>query len=263
MSAKKHTQGTTESTLPALKFGSRVRCTDDGITGTITWANAVSVKIQWDDGELVTWRRDELPDKPLVILAADDEPRNEQPEPETQTAAAEKPAVTEPVEAVEPLTPVAASAAEQDNVTELQTMDAEITTVEQRDAAPAQEPASSTSEPTADARPALGIDMLAAAAPAPPKRARRVTTPTEPRVKKQSALDAAARVLAEAGAGQAMTCKEMIEVMAAKGYWTSPGGQTPDATLYSAILRELSVKGADARFQKTERGKFARSGAAS
>ena len=71
-----------------------------------------------------------------------------------------------------------------------------------------------------------------------------------------SALDAAARVLAEAG--QSMTCKEMIEVMAAKGYWTSPGGLTPDATVYSAILRELSVKGADARFQKTERGKFAR-----
>jgi hypothetical protein len=73
-----------------------------------------------------------------------------------------------------------------------------------------------------------------------------------------SALDAAARVLAEAG--QSMMCKEMIEVIAAKGYRTSPGGLTPDATLYSAILRELSVKGADSRFQKTERGKFACTG---
>jgi len=45
--------------------------------------------------------------------------------------------------------------------------------------------------------------------------------------------------------------------MAEKGYWTSPGGQTPHATLYSAILRELKTKGADARFRKTERGKFA------
>ena len=27
--------------------------------------------------------------------------------------------------------------------------------------------------------------------------------------------------------------------------------------VYSAILRELKVKGADARFRKTERGKFA------
>jgi hypothetical protein len=64
------------------------------------------------------------------------------------------------------------------------------------------------------------------------------------------------KVLAEAG--QPMTCQEMIDTMAAKGYWTSPGGKTPAATLYSAILRELTAKGADARFTKVERGKFAR-----
>jgi hypothetical protein len=45
--------------------------------------------------------------------------------------------------------------------------------------------------------------------------------------------------------------------MAAKNYWTSPGGATPWATLYSAIAREINEKGADARFVKTERGKFA------
>lgn len=73
---------------------------------------------------------------------------------------------------------------------------------------------------------------------------------------KLSALDAAAKVLGETG--QPMTCKEMIETMATKGYWQSPGGRTPEATLYSAILRELKTKGADARFTKTERGKFAR-----
>jgi hypothetical protein len=49
----------------------------------------------------------------------------------------------------------------------------------------------------------------------------------------------------------------MIKAMAEKGYWTSPGGKTPAATLYSAILRELQTKGNDARFKKTERGKFA------
>jgi hypothetical protein len=49
----------------------------------------------------------------------------------------------------------------------------------------------------------------------------------------------------------------MIDAMAKKGYWTSPGGKTPAATLYSAILREISTKGKDARFTKTERGKFA------
>ena len=49
----------------------------------------------------------------------------------------------------------------------------------------------------------------------------------------------------------------MIDAMASKGYWTSPGGKTPQATLYAAILREIQTKGADARFQKTERGHFA------
>ena len=74
--------------------------------------------------------------------------------------------------------------------------------------------------------------------------------------KKLSALDAAAKVLAETG--QAMTCAALIEAMAAKGYWTSPGGKTPSATLYSAILKELKTKGANARFKKTGRGLFAR-----
>ena len=72
--------------------------------------------------------------------------------------------------------------------------------------------------------------------------------------KKLSALDAAAKVLGEAR--QAMTSQEMIEAMAAKAYWTSPNGATPAATLYSAVLREIAAKGKDARFVKTERGKF-------
>jgi hypothetical protein len=76
-------------------------------------------------------------------------------------------------------------------------------------------------------------------------------------VGKLSCLDAAAKVLGESKAP--MNTKEMIEAMAAKKYWTSPGGQTPAATLYSAILRELG-KGKDSRFKKTERGKFALNG---
>jgi hypothetical protein len=74
--------------------------------------------------------------------------------------------------------------------------------------------------------------------------------------KKLSALNAAVRVLEETK--KAMSCPELIEVMATKGYWTSPGGKTPAATLYSALLRELQTKGKEARFKKTERGKFAR-----
>jgi hypothetical protein len=71
---------------------------------------------------------------------------------------------------------------------------------------------------------------------------------------KLSALDAAAKVLAETG--QAMSCGELIAAMAAKGYWQSPRGRTPAGTLYSGILRELQTKGAKARFSKCERGKF-------
>ena len=44
--------------------------------------------------------------------------------------------------------------------------------------------------------------------------------------------------------------------MADQGYWTSPAGKTPAATLYSAILRETKTKGSQARFQKTSRGHF-------
>ncbi len=72
---------------------------------------------------------------------------------------------------------------------------------------------------------------------------------------KMSALDAAAKVLTEAG--EPMTAKAMIEAMATKRYWTSPGGATPHSTLYAAIIREIGTKGAEARFQKTDRGQFA------
>ncbi len=90
------------------------------------------------------------------------------------------------------------------------------------------------------------------------KAAKEPKAKKEPKPKKPSALDAAAKVLGEAGAP--LNSQEMIKAMADKGYWTSPGGQTPQATLYSAILREINVKGKDARFKKTERGKFALKG---
>ena len=72
---------------------------------------------------------------------------------------------------------------------------------------------------------------------------------------KLSALDAAAKVLGETG--QPMTATELIDAMSAKGYWTSPNGATPQATLYAAIHREIKTKGKDSRFMKAERGKFA------
>ena len=77
----------------------------------------------------------------------------------------------------------------------------------------------------------------------------------EPKAKKVGALDAAAQVLA--GSKEPLNCKALIEAMAKKGLWTSPGGKTPHATLYSAIIREIAVKGKDARFVKKDRGQFA------
>ena len=85
-----------------------------------------------------------------------------------------------------------------------------------------------------------------------------VSTRHDANPKKLSTLDAAAKVLAEAGAP--LNAKEMIDAMAAKGYWTTPGGKTPHSTLYAAILREINVKGKEALFAKTERGKFAING---
>jgi hypothetical protein len=73
--------------------------------------------------------------------------------------------------------------------------------------------------------------------------------------KRVSAIDAAARVLAEAS--EPLNAKQLIDAIVAQGLWSSPAGKTPHATLYSAILREIKAKGPSARFTKTERGKFA------
>jgi hypothetical protein len=83
-------------------------------------------------------------------------------------------------------------------------------------------------------------------------------TKKEPKAKKISALDAAAKVLSDSN--EPLNTRQMIEKMAEKGLWKSPGGKTPHATLYSAILREITTKGKEARFTKTERGKFQANG---
>ncbi len=73
--------------------------------------------------------------------------------------------------------------------------------------------------------------------------------------KKMSALDAAVKVLSESK--EPLRTKEMIERMAAKGYWKSPGGRTPEATLHASMTREINTKGKSARFKKVGRGLFA------
>ena len=71
--------------------------------------------------------------------------------------------------------------------------------------------------------------------------------------KRLSCVSAALKVLGESS--EPMNAQELITAMEAKGYWISPGGKTPHATLYSAILRDLA-KGDDSKFVKTERGRF-------
>ena len=71
--------------------------------------------------------------------------------------------------------------------------------------------------------------------------------------KRTSGLDAAAQVLAEAK--EPLNCKEMVERMMAKGYWSS-NGKTPAATIYAAMTREIAANGDATRFVKIERGKF-------
>ncbi|WP_145277100.1 winged helix-turn-helix domain-containing protein [Planctomycetes bacterium SV_7m_r] len=71
--------------------------------------------------------------------------------------------------------------------------------------------------------------------------------------KKLSQIDAALAILKKSR--KPLSCKEMVEAMAKAKLWTSPGGKTPDATLYAAILRDLR-KGTDARFKKAAPGRF-------
>lgn len=131
---------------------------------------------------------------------------------------------------------------------------------------PAEAPAEAE-RATTDARQTAATPMPELPQTVTPMAAAAENTPAEPACQpsmpshqaeksaKLSAVDAAAKVLAETG--QAMSCQELIEAMAARGYWSSPKGRTPAGTLYSALLRELQTKGEQARFCKTARGKFA------
>jgi len=85
--------------------------------------------------------------------------------------------------------------------------------------------------------------------------AKAVATETPKADGKMSGLDAAARVLEEAG--QPLNAKTMVETMLAKGYWKT-GGKTPASTIYAAIIREIATKGGEARFRKAARGQFER-----
>lgn len=77
---------------------------------------------------------------------------------------------------------------------------------------------------------------------------------SKPDAKKLSQIEAAIIVLGKSK--EPMNCKAMVEAMKVDGLWSSPGGATPEATLYASILRDINTKGKDARFRKTDRGHF-------
>lgn len=70
-----------------------------------------------------------------------------------------------------------------------------------------------------------------------------------------SALDAAVKVLTEAGAP--LGCKQMMDTMLAKKYWKpAHSGKTPANTLHAAISAEIKKRGDQARFEKVGKGQF-------
>jgi hypothetical protein len=252
---------------PALKIGSRIRCTDDGVEGRIVWANAVAVKIRWDDGEQVSWRRDTLTTKPIEILAEGDEDQassaaattrskqtdSNDPYPVEQRVASTTGHNTLPAgpTGMEPAPPELSTEALSPEATEavvLERTPAEDTPAEK---APPAETAPQTLTPPQPAAGQADAHSIAAK----PSRTRQPKAVKDGRGGRLSALDAAAKVLGETG--KPMTCPELIAAMAAKGYWKSPAGKTPQATLCAAILRDIATKGRNSRFLKTQRGQFA------
>ena len=93
----------------------------------------------------------------------------------------------------------------------------------------------------------------------PPADARNATAPAvvrrPPKEPRTSAMQAALIVLKDAPP-EGMSAKDMVEAMASSKLWTSPGGKTPEASLYASIIREIAKKGEGARFRKVSRGRF-------
>ena len=111
-----------------------------------------------------------------------------------------------------------------------------------------------TEAPEATQAAVANDEKAKAADKAATKRAKSKKADGEKKPKRVSALDAAAQVLAKAE--KPMRAQELIAAMAEQGLWKSPGGKTPHATLYAAIMREERDKGGASRFRKVDRGLF-------
>ena len=118
----------------------------------------------------------------------------------------------------------------------------------------AKEVANTTHAATTETKPTAKTKRGNAEKPSKTKDAKEAkATPTrEPKAKRPSGIDLAAKVLASAK--EPLNSKTIAERVLAAGWSTS--GKTPHATLYAAMIREIAAKGKDARFRKTERGLF-------
>jgi hypothetical protein len=96
-------------------------------------------------------------------------------------------------------------------------------------------------------------DLPAAAAEPKAEKPKPPATAKAKKEHRPSGLDAAVAVLAEAG--KPMNTADMVKRMLESGLWKT-NGKTPAATIYAAIIREISVKGDASRFRKTDRGHF-------
>ena len=202
MASKNSSKRSSAGGRTALKIGTRLRCTDDGIEGRITWANGNAVKVQWDDGEQVTWRRDTLASRPIEILesAGGDEQAAATPEPADQGQGVATPEPANDGQGVATAlspeeTATAPAAAEESTPEPYRPL---VDRADPAVASAAAEPASSAPE-TAQGQPAPATPEAVAETFAPSKRRRK--TSAAPKEKKLSALDAAAKVLAETGHG--------------------------------------------------------------
>ena len=99
--------------------------------------------------------------------------------------------------------------------------------------------------PKAPKKPTLGERVYKAAQPT------KVDRKKEPKAKARKAmsgLDAAALVLKEAGIG--MTAKAIVEAIKERGLADGLKGLTPHATIYAAMITEISKKGEKSRFAR-------------
>lgn len=89
------------------------------------------------------------------------------------------------------------------------------------------------------------------------KKTTRKASKAKPSAKRKGILDIAVEMVARSK--KPLGSKEIVERAIDRGLWTTKG-QTPSATLYAAIIREIANKGKDARFKKVDRGLFTANG---